>query len=47
MLQDLSNTVKENNADLGVTFSTNKSTIGLYARSNQGIAVKFNYLCTE
>ena len=35
------------NADLGVTFSTNKSTIGLYARSNQGVAVKFNYLCTE
>ena len=35
------------NADLGVTFSSNKSTIGLYARSNQGIAVKFNYLCTE
>ena len=35
------------NADIGVTFSSNKSTIGLYARSNEGIAVKFNYLCTE
>ena len=35
------------NADMGVTFSSNKSTIGLYARSNEGIAVKFNYLCTE
>ena len=35
------------NADLGVTFSNNKSTIGLYSRSNEGLAVKFNYLCTE
>ena len=35
------------NADLGVTLSTNKSTIGLYARSNEGVAVKFNYLCTK
>tara|TARA_B100000035_G_scaffold314910_1_gene332925 strand:+ start:3421 stop:4761 length:1341 start_codon:yes stop_codon:yes gene_type:complete len=35
------------NADVGVTFSSNKSTIGLYARSNEGFAVKFNYLCTE
>ena len=35
------------NADIGITFSSNKSTIGLYARSNEGIAVKFNYLCTE
>ena len=35
------------NADIGVSFSSNKSTIGLYARSNEGIAVKFNYLCTE
>ena len=35
------------NADVGVTFSNNNSTIGLYARSNEGLAVKFNYLCTE
>ena len=35
------------NADIGVTFSNNNSTIGLYARSNEGLAVKFNYLCTE
>ena len=35
------------NADVGVSFSTNKSTIGLFARSNEGISVKFNYLCTE
>ena len=35
------------NADLGVTLSNNKSTIGLYSRSNEGLAVKFNYLCTE
>lgn len=35
------------NADMGITFSTNKSTIGLYARSNEGLAVKFNYLCVE
>ena len=34
------------NADIGITFSNN-STIGLYARSNEGLAVKFNYLCTE
>ena len=35
------------NADMGVTFSNNKSSIGLYERSNEGLAVKFNYLCTE
>ena len=35
------------NADVGVSFSTNKSTIGLFARSNEGVSVKFNYLCTE
>ena len=35
------------NADIGITFSNNNSTIGLYARSNEGLAVKFNYLCTE
>ena len=35
------------NADVGVSFSTNKSTIGLFDRSNEGISVKFNYLCTE
>ena len=35
------------NADIGITFSNNKSTIGLYSRSNEGLAVKFNYLCTE
>ena len=34
------------NADIGLSFSTNKSTIGLYARSNEGFSVKFNYLCT-
>ena len=34
------------NADMGLSFSTNKSTIGLYARSNEGFSVKFNYLCT-
>jgi len=35
------------NTDMGITFSNNKSTIGLYARSNEGLAFKFNYLCTE
>ena len=35
------------NADFGVTFSNNKSTVGLYSRSNEGLAVKFNYLCTD
>ena len=35
------------NADFGVTFSSNKSTVGLYSRSNEGLAVKFNYLCTD
>ncbi len=35
------------NTDIGVTFSNNNSTIGLYARSNEGLTVKFNYLCTE
>ena len=35
------------NADMGITFSNNKSTVGIYTRSNEGLAVKFNYLCTE
>ena len=35
------------NADMGITFSNNDSTVGLYARSNEGLSVKFNYLCTE
>ena len=35
------------NADMGLSFSSNKSTIGLYARSNEGLTFKFNYLCTE
>ena len=35
------------NADMNINFSTNKSTIGLYDRSNEGLAVKFNYLCIE
>ena len=34
------------NSDVGLSFSSNKSTIGLYARSNEGFSVKFNYLCT-
>jgi tetratricopeptide (TPR) repeat protein len=34
------------NSDVGLSFSTNKSTVGLYARSNEGFSVKFNYLCT-
>ena len=35
------------NADMGVSFSSNKSSIGLYSRSNEGLTFKFNYLCTE
>ena len=34
------------NADMGLSFSSNKSSIGLYARSNEGFSLKFNYLCT-